>query len=85
MDDDTVHYGQMQKAPNRGKFELDMQWEIKNLLASQSITISLRKDMPKDSKAVQAIWSFHRKRAPDWSITNWKARLCPHAVNRLRG
>jgi hypothetical protein len=41
--------------------------------------------MPKDSKAVPAIWSFRRKRAPDWSIIKWKARLCPHGGQQVEG
>jgi len=85
VDDDTLHYGQMRKAPDREKFEEDMQREIKDLLASQSITIVPRSSMPKDSKAVPAIWSFRRKRAPDWSILKWKARLCPHGGKQVEG
>ncbi len=85
VDDDTLHYGQMRKAPDRDKFETDMQREIKDLLASQSITIVRRDSMPKDSKAVPAIWSFHRKRAPDWSIVKWKAHLCPHGGKQIEG
>jgi len=85
VDDDTLHYGQMRRAIDRDKFELDMQREVQDLLASQSITIVPRKDMPKDSKAVPAIWSFRRKRAPDWSVIKWKARLCPHGGKQIEG
>ena len=41
--------------------------------------------MPKTSKAVPAIWSFRRKRALDWTITKWKARLCPHGGKQVEG
>ncbi len=41
--------------------------------------------MQKASKPVPAIWSFHRKRAPDWTITKWKARLCPHGGKQVEG
>jgi hypothetical protein len=85
VDDDTLHYGQMRKAPDREKFEQDMQREIKDLLASQSMRIVLRSSTPKDSKAVPVIWSFRHKRAPDWSIIKWKARLCPHGGKQVEG
>jgi len=85
VDDDTLHYGQMHKAPDREKFEQDMQRKIKDLLASQSITIVCRSSMPKDSKAVPAIWSFRRKHAPDWSIVKWKAILCLHGGKQVEG
>jgi hypothetical protein len=67
--DDTLHYGQMRKAPDRTKFEQDMQREVTDLLASNSVTIVRRDSMPANSQAVPAIWSFRRKRAPDWTIT----------------
>ena len=41
--------------------------------------------MQKASKPVPAIWSFRRKRAPDWTITKWKARLCPHGGKQVEG
>jgi hypothetical protein len=85
VNDDTLHYGQMRNAPDRDKFELDMQREVQDLISSNSITVVLRKNMPKDSKAVPAIWSFRRKRAPDWSIIKWKARLCPHGGKQIEG
>jgi hypothetical protein len=83
--DDTLHYGQMRKAPVRAQFELDMQREVANLLTSKSVTIVCHDSMPSDSKAVPAIWSFHRKRAPDWTITKWKARICPHGGQQVEG
>jgi hypothetical protein len=38
-----------------------------------------------DSQAVPAIWSFHHKCATDWTITQWKARLCPHGGKQIEG
>jgi len=83
--DDSLHYGQMRKAPDRENFEQDMQREVADLLASKSVTIVRRDSMPSDSKAVPAIWSFRRKQAPDWTITKWKARLCPHGGKQIEG
>jgi len=83
--EDTLHYGQMRQAPDRDKFEEDMRREVADLLASGSVTIVRRASMPADSKAVPAIWSFRRKRAPDWSILKWKARLCPHGGKQIEG
>ncbi len=83
--EDTLHYGQMRKDPDRAKFELDMQREVSDLLSSDSVKIVERSAMPKASKPVPAIWSFRRKRAPDWTITKWKARLCPHGGKQVEG
>jgi hypothetical protein len=41
--------------------------------------------MPPNTKPVPAIWSFRRKHAPDWTITKWKARLCPHGGKQVEG
>jgi hypothetical protein len=75
----------MHKAPDCDKFELDMQCEVSDLLASNSVTIVCRDSMPADSKAVPAMWSFRRKHALDWTITKWKARLCPHGGKQIEG
>jgi hypothetical protein len=83
--EDTSHYGQMLQAPDRDKFETDMQREVADLLESRSVTIVRRDSMPNDSKAVPAIWSFCRKCAPGWTITKWKARLCPHGGKQVEG
>lgn len=83
--DDTLHYGQMRKDPDRDKFEIDMQREVSDLLSSNSVKIVDRASIPKTSKPVPAIWSFRRKRAPDWTITKWKSRLCPHGGKQIEG
>jgi hypothetical protein len=62
-----------------------MQREVADLLATKSVTNVRRDSMPSDSKAVPAIWSFRCKRAPDWTITKWKARLCPHGGQQIEG
>ncbi len=35
--------------------------------------------------ADRSIWSFRRKHAPDWTIINHKARLCPHGGKQVEG
>jgi hypothetical protein len=85
VDEDTLYYGQMRQAPDQEKIEADMRREVADLLASGSVTIVCRDSMPANSKAVPAIWSFHRKCAPDWSIIRWKARLCPHGGKQVEG
>jgi hypothetical protein len=83
--DDTLHYGQMRKDADRSFFEVDMQREVNDLVASKSVTIVRRDSLPTGVKPVPAIWSFRRKRAPDWTITKWKARLCPHGGQQIEG
>jgi hypothetical protein len=75
----------MHKAPDRDKFELDMQREVADLLARNSVTIVRRDSMPADSQAIPAIWSFRRKHNPDWTITEWKACLCLHGGKQIEG
>jgi hypothetical protein len=84
-DNDSLQYGQMRKDADRSKFEEDMQREVSDLLSSNSVKIVKRASMPANTKPDPAIWSFHRKRAPDWTITKWKARLCPHGGKQIEG
>ncbi len=37
-----------------------------------------RSEIPPGVKAIQAIWSFKRKRFPDGSLNKHKAQLCAH-------
>ncbi len=84
-DNDSLHYGQMRKDIDRSKFEEDMQREVADLLSSNSVKIIKRSSMPPNTKPVPAIWSFRHKHAPDWTITKWKARLCPHGGKQVEG
>ena len=83
--DDTLHYGQMRRDPDRSLFEMDMQREVNDLVASGSVSIVRRETLPAQTKVIAAIWSFRRKRAPDWTVTKWKARLCPHGGQQVEG
>jgi len=82
----VLHLGTMQKDLDRSKFEEDMRREVQDLLDNQCITVVPRSSIPAGESSLQAIWSFHHKRAPDWSITTkWKARLCPHGGQQIEG
>ena len=45
----------------------------------------LRSDIPKDSKTINAIWYFSRKRFPDGRLNKHKARLCAHGGQQQWG
>jgi hypothetical protein len=76
--DNTLHYGQMRKDPDRSFFKVNMQCEVNDLVVSGSVEIVHKENLPVQTKVIAAIWSFRRKRAPDWTITKWKARICSH-------
>lgn len=62
-----------------------MQREISDLLSTGPIEIVPRSTIPTENKPLQPIWSFRRKRAPDWSILKYKSRLCPHGGMQIEG
>jgi hypothetical protein len=82
---DTLNFRQMLQDHDRPKFETGMQDEISALLKSDLFDIVPTNTMPPGTKAVSAIWSFKRKRLPDWSISKWKARVCPHGGQQVHG
>ncbi len=65
---DVLHYGAMLRDPDRPFFETDMQREISDLFRTDTVEIVCRSLLTLGIKILQAIWSFRRKRAPDWSI-----------------
>jgi hypothetical protein len=62
-----------------------MRREITDLENSKSFVVIPRDALPANVKPVPSIWSFRRKRAPDWTILKWKARLCPHGGKQVEG
>jgi len=82
---DILHFRDMIKDADCPHFEKDMCRKIDDLLASNTITVVPRSIVPCDNTILQAIWSFRRKRAPDWSVLKHKARLCPHGGMQIEG
>jgi hypothetical protein len=82
---DVLHYGRMQHDPDRPHFEKDMQREIHDLFASDTVEITPRSSLPPNVKPLKAIWSFRRKRAPDWTILKHKSRICPDGGEQIEG
>lgn len=70
---------------DRKFFEQDMRREVQDLISTGTVTIVPRPSVASWIKPLQAIWSFRRKRAPDWSILKHKARLCPHGGMQEEG
>jgi hypothetical protein len=81
---DVLHYGAMLKDPDHPHFENDMKREIKDLLATGTVELILRSTLSADT-ILPAIWSFRRKRAPDWTVIKYKARVCPHGGKQVEG
>jgi hypothetical protein len=66
-------------------FEHDVRHEVSDLLVTDTIKIVPCHLISPDNKPLQAIWTFHRKQAPDWTILKHKAILCPHGGMQIEG
>jgi hypothetical protein len=75
----------MQCAPDREYFEQDMCREMTVLFDSNTLELISRSSIPSDNKPLQAIWSFRCKRHPDWTISKYRARVCPHGGQQIEG
>lgn len=62
-----------------------MQREVSDLFRTNTVELFLRASVPLGLKILSAIWSFRRKRAPDWSILKHKSRICPHGGQQIEG
>lgn len=71
--------------PDQSHFETDMQQEVSDLLCTGTVEITLWFCVPLGLKILPAIWSFHHKRATDWSILKHKATVCPHGGHQVKG
>jgi len=75
----------MIKASDRPLFEADMRREISDLLRTGTVEVIAKSTLSSLPTILPSIWSFRRKRAPDWSIIKHKARLCPHGGKQIEG
>jgi hypothetical protein len=82
---DVLHDGAMLHDTDKALFEDDMHHEIADLLWTDTVEVVPCSTIPSTNKVLPAIWSFHHKRAPDWSIIKHKARLCPHGGKQIDG
>jgi hypothetical protein len=82
---DTLHYGEMQKDSDRAHFEEDMRREITDLFTSDTLELFPRSSVSPDNPPLQAIWSFCRKRNPDWTIAKHRYRICPNEGQQIEG
>jgi hypothetical protein len=82
---DTLHYGEMQRDPDRLHFETDMRREVSDLLTTDTVEVVHRSTVPTDNPPLPIIWSFRRKRHPDWTISKYRSRACPHGGHQIEG
>ena len=75
---DILHYVQMLKDRDHDKFEEGMKKEMQGLAEAETYKVIPAASLPPNTKPIQAIWSFQCKCLPDWTISKWKACLCPH-------
>ena len=83
--EDILTQGDMLKAPDREKF-LDAQApELEGLQDMEVFEFVKTKDLPPETKLLNAIWSYRRKRQPDGTLLKYKARLCADGSKQKKG
>ncbi|KAL7466170.1 hypothetical protein ACHAXS_006459 [Conticribra weissflogii] len=75
---ETYTYVEMLKQPDARDFIAAMLKESSEHENRKHWEVIPRSEIPPGVKAIQAIWSFKRKRFPDGSLNKHKARLCAH-------
>jgi len=58
---------------------------MQGLAEARTYEIIPAASLPPNTKPIQAIWSFRCKHLPDWTISKWKAHLCPHGGQQELG
>ncbi len=71
---DTLHYGEMQRDPDRLHFEAVMHREVSDLLTTDTVEVVPHSTVPPDNPPLPIIWSFHHKSRPDWTISKYRSR-----------
>ena len=69
---------EMIKEDNASNFIKAIEKEIHDHESRGQWYLIKRNKIPRDTKTIQAIWSFKRKRFPYGTLNNHKACLCAH-------
>jgi hypothetical protein len=87
-DTDTMYLHQALRQPDKDEFLAAMVKEIEDHTSRGHWRITTKAEMKQrgyDHKPIAAIWSFKRKRNPLGEITKYKARLCCHGGQTVKG
>jgi len=87
-DEDTMYLNEALKQTDKDKFLEAMIKEINDHTSRGHWRITTREEMRAKGykhKPIMAIWSFKRKRNPFGEITKYKARLCCHGGQTIKG
>lgn len=87
-DNDTMYLQEAMRQPDRDEFLKAMVKEIEDHTTRGHWRITNRQEMRERNytlKPIAAIWSFKRKRNPFGEITKYKARLCCHGGQTVKG
>jgi len=87
-DEDTMYLSEAMKQEDKDKFLEAMIKEINDHTSRGHWRITTKDEMREKGyqhKPIMAIWSFKRKRNPFGDIVKYKARLCCHGGQTIRG
>jgi hypothetical protein len=75
----------MQQDVDQSFFKEDMRHEISDFVDTSTVEVVPRSTVPPNNPPLQAICSFHHKRAPDWCIQKYRSRVCPNGGMQVEG
>ncbi len=85
-DKDTMYYHQAMREPDSEQFMEAMLKEFKDHCTRQHWELAKIKDIPKNTKILDAVWAMKRKRdIKTGEIYKWKARLNVHGGQQVKG
>ncbi len=87
-DADTMYLSEAMKQPDKDEFIKAMEKEIQDHTTRGHWRLTTKQEMRERGytyKPIAAIWSFKRKRTPSGDIIKYKARLCCHGGQTVKG
>jgi len=87
-DNDTMYLKEALQQPDRDEFLKAMVKEVEDHTQRGHWRVTNREEMKRKGykhKPIMAVWSFKRKRNPFGEITKYKARLCCHGGQTIKG
>jgi len=84
-DPDTMTLDQALKEPDKQEFIKAMKKELADHTNRRHWKVVSSTSLPPGTKPLMMVWSMKRKRDPAGEIIKWKARLCVHGGQSIKG
>jgi hypothetical protein len=82
---DVLTHAQMKRKVDANRFVDAQRPEVSGLMDINTFEFTLKTTLQPETRYIDLIWTYRRKRRPDRSLKKYKARLCVNGRRQIQG